>query len=362
MNQTGLGFEFVKRGYDPEQVDRTLQELNRDFILTKNQLEELRAQLTTTTAEVDRLSAELDQTGAPSFAGLGAKLEHTLRTAEEKAAELVSTAEERAAEIMRHTSEEAERARDFQARVNAEQQRQAETKIQFLIQEAEFQAEQTLKTATEKAERLVNEALEEAASIRGTVATEAAELRSSSKRDAEMLRTHANLEANEIRTVAIKEVSEGLTPDTLLSQEIRQDLEVELAARRFEAEKEYLAKHQDAVASTRDYLDQANNLLQEVIRRLNEKRLEADIVEAQALSEAKQRTLDSTAEAESKILEAEQAAQDIVREARNKAKELVRDAENGLKHLREEEKSITIYFEALENLLKQTAKKHQKSD
>src|SRR5690606_25382614 len=124
--------------------------------------------------------------------------------------------------------------------------------------------------------------------------------------------------------------------EDILTQQIRQDLEVELAARRFKAEQEYLAKHQEAVVATQNYLDQANTLLSEIIRRLNDKRLEVDTIEAAAHSDAKKLREEVRIEAEAKLVEADKEALSTVRDAKRQAKQLITDAKAELNELNEE--------------------------
>lgn len=360
------GFEQVKRGYDPEQVDRTVTELNRDLVLTKNEVDDLRNQLTEAKRTIERLEDDLEQAGKPTYAGLGARFEHALRLGEEKAEQLVFEANEQANNIIVTARQEAERIRELQHRATQEKMDQAETKISFLMNEAEYTAQKILKAAEVKAESTVNEALDEATAIRGAAATEAVQLRSSTKREIEKLRSHAQLEIDELRTVALKELHEqtAANPDSQvkIDQEIlKQDLEMELSARRFEAEKEYLKKHQEAVESTQSYLDEANTLLAEVVRRLNDKRLEADVLEAKIASEIKEQAIDASQEAERVLSQAHIRAEEILAEARKQSLELIQDSKIGLKHLQEEQKSIMMYFEALENLLvkARTVQDHQ---
>ena len=58
--------------------------------------------------KLDDLQAELDETGSPTYAGLGTKLENTLRVAEEQSTRLISQADIDAEKL--RTTTTAERA------------------------------------------------------------------------------------------------------------------------------------------------------------------------------------------------------------------------------------------------------------
>jgi cell division septum initiation protein DivIVA len=140
------------------------------------------------------------------------------------------------------------------------------------------------------------------------------------------------------------------------SEQARIDLDIELKARRDEAEKEHLALHQEAVAQTQKYLDEANQQLADAIRRTNDKRLEADTVEAAARSDAKavRRQADETA---AEILgNAEDRAKAMTDEAEERTAKLVADAEDRLSQIRIERDAVAGYFESLRGVLQQAEK------
>jgi hypothetical protein len=124
-----------------------------------------------------------------------------------------------------------------------------------------------------------------------------------------------------------------------------------MKARRDEAEQEYLARHQEAVASTQRYLDDANAQLADAIRRAADKRLEADAVEMTIEVDGRKRREAAETEASQLVSDARERAQAIVTEAEQRSAQLVRDAEERLAELREERDAIAQYFESLRGAL-----------
>ncbi|MGB3413584.1 MAG: DivIVA domain-containing protein [Microbacteriaceae bacterium] len=356
MSQAENGFSKVMRGYDPDEVDSTLQDLSRDLVLTKNQVSELNQQLRDTKRELKLAQTDLEQLGAPSYAGLGAKFEHTLRTAEETAIRLVSTAETNAAAILTQANDEALTIRKHAEELYQSKMAEVEETARQMVAATHHRVRNLEQNAEERAAEIADEALREASGIRGAIATEAAELRTTSKRETETLRAQAALEVAEMKAVILKEAAETLDSDAVLSQQIRQDLEVELAARRSQAEQEYLSRHQDAVSATQNYLDEANALLAEIIRRLNDKRLEVDTIEAAAESDAKKLREAARLEAEETVIAAEKQAIATKHAAEREAKKQLASSKEELLALKEEEKALRNYFSGMKSLITQASK------
>ena len=72
------------RGYRKEEVEKALQSLKRDLIKANADRAESAKEVKRLLAVNEDLQAELDETGSPTYSGLGTKLENTLRVAEEQ--------------------------------------------------------------------------------------------------------------------------------------------------------------------------------------------------------------------------------------------------------------------------------------
>jgi hypothetical protein len=125
-----------------------------------------------------------------------------------------------------------------------------------------------------------------------------------------------------------------------------------MKSRRDEAEREYLARHQEAVASTQRYLDDANAQLTDAIRRAADKRLEADALEMTIEVDGRARREAAETEAADLLADARERAAAILSEAEERSTRLVRDAEERLAELREERDAIAQYFESLRGALR----------
>ena len=109
MAGTEFDFGTEMRGYKREDVDKALQDLRRDLIQSNTERAETAKELKRLHAVIDDLQSELDEVGRPTYAGLGTKLEQTLRVAEEQSTRLISQADIDAEKLRTSAQAEAER-------------------------------------------------------------------------------------------------------------------------------------------------------------------------------------------------------------------------------------------------------------
>ena len=83
-------FSIAMRGYNRDDVDRTVLELRSELTKATNERAEAVRELKRLSSSVHESETETDKTGAPSASGLGSKLESMLRLAEEQARQLIS--------------------------------------------------------------------------------------------------------------------------------------------------------------------------------------------------------------------------------------------------------------------------------
>src|SRR5690606_31520680 len=86
-------FSTVMRGYNREEVDSAIQDLRREVIKANTDKAESAKEIKRLTAIVSDLQSEIEETGSPTYSGLGTKLENTLRVAEEQSTRLISQAD-----------------------------------------------------------------------------------------------------------------------------------------------------------------------------------------------------------------------------------------------------------------------------
>ena len=68
-------FTQVFRGYDKDEVDRSINALRREIIAANNATGELQKENKRLLTRIEELTAELEEVGSPTFSGLGTKLD-----------------------------------------------------------------------------------------------------------------------------------------------------------------------------------------------------------------------------------------------------------------------------------------------
>lgn len=351
MSENESEFGRVLRGYNPEEVDRLIQKLRRELVVAKTSHDDLIVANSELSERNAALEADIEQVGRPTFAGLGTKLESTLRTAEEQAARLIARAEVDATNITLNSQREAD------ARIAAADEglAMARAEAERMLEQAQFSAgqaaEEIITQATSAAERLVAEAEEEAAALRGQTATENANTRAVARHEISKLKAVAEREAKELRLITINKRPENVDVSQKVIKALK--LDVENAARVDEMETEILARHQDAIAKTDKALDAA---AKQLVTAKNRKRKAEE--STAALLEQTQATVDARlAELETHIkaitAKATKESKDALTKAKKEAAQIVSEANEHISDLRVEQEAIGQYFEGLRLLLAQ---------
>ena len=350
MSVDGNEFAIAMRGYDRDAVDEALRLLRKELLQTNAQNAQLAAELREKNELASTLQAQLSETEAPNYASVGTRAALILSTAEEQSLRIVADAEaerERIlAELEGELAELRAEAKDYYDSLVAEAQRRSER----LQSQAKADYDQALKEATAKVSEIVDEATREAGSIRGNIATEAARLRATTKRETELMKAEAARRISEQRLVEFrKQIKESdvKAAEEVISEQFRIDLELELTGRRSEAEADYLRKHQEAVAATQKYLDDAQVSLATAKVRANAARLEAETLEAAAKSVNKRTRDEAKEQAEQTLVNAEAEARAIIAEAENKARNEVRRLKTAIAKLNNERDAVSIYLRNL---------------
>lgn len=398
-------FTTELRGYKRSEVDDAINVLRTELIQAAKDRQGALEELKAATEQLTALHASTGETQAPTYAGLGGRLEAVLRIAEEQSTRIIGQADidsERmiaqakleSADIIESATREAQRATT-----------DATNSAANTLDGAKAQAETLLVDAREEAERGRSEAIDDAAAIRGSVATEAAKLRASAKRETEAMRSEARREISELKVVAERELNAAratagsLTKDihverashelTLrkiqeeaalaktnmerevsetsarlefdnktqnqvlarVAEQARADLDAELAARRAEAEKDLLDTHQKAVELNNRFISEAEAQLRETKERLTALRGEQKKVLA-AIDEATRLGKNAAEKSATELIAAaENRGADIIRLAEIEATTRVAAAERRLVELRAERDTIAGYVESLRSVV-----------
>src|SRR5580700_3628168 len=147
-------FVTVMRGYDRQQVDEHIRQIEADVRQHREQAQAIQREL----SEARRQNHERER---PTYSGLGIRIEQLLRLAEEQATELVQAARSEASQIKAAAGADAAGLRA----------------------EAENQARELRANAKRDTDDLRGAAEREAESIRTTVGREAGELTSTTERE-----------------------------------------------------------------------------------------------------------------------------------------------------------------------------------
>ena len=346
-------FPLVMRGYEREAVDDALRDLRRELLQLSAQNAQLASELRETSNRLIEAEGQLGEVGEPSYAGVGAKAALILSTSEEQAKRLVLDAETEANLTRKNLHEELEsqrnEAKGYYDALVAEAQRRADR----LMNAATIEYDQAIADAKSKGAEIVDEAIREAGAIRGAIATEVAKLRATAKRETEAMRAKVDRDLAEKKLIANREINAQIDYNRALSiitEQARIDLELELTARRAEAEQTYLRKHQEAVAATQRYLDDANAQLSTAITRANAARLEAETLEAAARAINKKSTDETRLKVDAMVAAAEAEARTIISDANARANAEIREAENKLRRLEVERDAVSQYVQNLKSV------------
>jgi hypothetical protein len=201
---------------------------------------------------------------------------------------------------------------------------------------------------------MIENAMQEAGATRGAIATEVARMRATAKREIEAARTAFDREQSEKKLIASKAQNKNLNAESawsLLSEQARVDLELEVTARRAEAEADYLRKHQDAVAATQRYLDEANAMLAQARTRANAAKLESETLETAARAHTKRTTDEAREKAEAILLAAEAEARSILSEAQSHAAKELHKLKGKIAKLNVERDAVAQYLHNLREVV-----------
>jgi len=352
-------FPVVMRGYERPLVDDAIRDFRKEILNLTTMNSQLVAELREAQARITYLESRISEDENPSYASVGAKAAQILASAEELALKLVADAEAERAALLASATADAEQRKtdgqDYHDELVAEANRRADR----IINAAQADYDEAMANARRDGEGLVSEAIREAASIRGAVATEVAKVRATAKRETELKLAENDRQLAERKLImqrALLSPIQQTLVDAVLSEQARIDLNLELSARRAEAEAEYQRKYQEAVASTQRYLDDANSQISNALGRVAAARLESETLETAARSINKKSTEEAKAKAEQIISAAEIEARSILAKAKAKVAKRLEQLEVAERRLSQERDSILVYLANLKKVIDQITK------
>jgi len=352
-------FPLVMRGYDRGAVDDAIRDFRKELINLTN----LNNQLVTELRDAQNRLIELESIAAeaqnPSYAGVGAKAAQILSSAEDLAIRMVADAEAERDALLNDVTKDIEQQKsdgqDYYDELVAEAQRRAGR----IINSAKTDYDESMAKAKVEADRLIDEALREAGSTRGAISTEVAKMRATAKREIEVRQSETDRTLAERRLITERQLTQSVDQvlaTALVSEQARIDLDLELSARRADAEADYQRKYQEAVAQTQKYLDDANAQLSNALTRVAAARLEADTLEAAARSINKQTIEQTRIKSEEIIAAAEAEARAILSSNQVKVAARLHQLEVAERKLGHERESIMVYLNNLKQVIDQVNK------
>lgn len=353
MPQNDSEFTRVLRGYDPEEVDRSVNKLRRELLSLKTDHDELVETISILTAQLEELRSNAELLGRPTFSGLGSRLASTLTIAEEHAARLVSRAEADAHSLSVDAVSEAENIRNA-ANTDARLIREsANVAAEEIVSDAQNRAKTVITDAEHFADGLRNDAENAAREIRGASATEISNARTTSKRELEKQSAEAQRQIAEARLVLVSKRPDNVDVTDELINIFK--VQADNAARIDEAEAEFLVRHQEAVTQTQKYIDDAQ--VQAALARKNavERERIALELEQEAIETARALREEAAGRVSTLASEAEAQAKTILAEAQMRSNKMLADAEETVADLRVEREAIAAHFEGLRLVLGQAS-------
>jgi len=255
-------FKAVRRnGYDPAEVRRA-------FTDAEGRLDELKQSVVSGEATVDKLERELADlrdalrrsNSKPTFADLGSAFEQTLRVAEEQADKIINDADADAKVVRESARAHAETVtRDARVRAN---DLLASTEAQIDDTRVEVERQVTELTMIAESKAL------QAQTVTETAQRRAAALFAEAERDAAEVRARIHQEIEDVRTEleTLRQISER--------EQFRIEREVKLALE--EAERDRLARHEDAVRTVEAKQAEANQMSADAAEQINILNAESD--------------------------------------------------------------------------------------
>lgn len=355
-------FPVVMRGYERGPVDDVILDLRKELMLLSAQNAQLAQELKEASKTRDEAQAALSEAADPSYSGVGARAALILSTAEDQSQNLLQDAYREIERQKKTLHDEIDNlrgeAKGYYDSLVAEAQRRADR----ILVAARSDYDDMLSQARSEGTRVNEEAVREAGSIRGAISTEVARMKATAKRDIEAQKAAVERDLAERKLLAFRENSSSIDFDlanSLLTEQARIDLELELTARRQEAEAEYLRKHQEAVSATQKYLDDANAQLSSALTRANAARLEAETLEAAAISINQQTTDAARRKADAIISSAEAEARAVAAKSHQDNEREIAEAKAELDKIRSERDSVQVYLRNLRNVLQGATAENQ---
>lgn len=228
-------FDVVRRGYDRDQVDDTIDGLQADMQIltadrdaTTSQATALAQALDSARREIEDLHGQLHRASrAPiNTRGMSERLQRMLRLAQDEAAEIRARAESVAAQTQARAERESAGLRTQYQRMLAEtaaRRREMEAEHERLLQVARQQAEELVRSAQDRATALESEGAQRRRQIEEDFEITMAERRSGVVRELTELEVASRAEAQRCLAEAVEDSRRRVTEATAEARQLLTD-------------------------------------------------------------------------------------------------------------------------------------------
>ncbi len=344
-------FPLAFRGYEKEHVDRFIRQLKDriDLAETQNSLvsedvRRLQGEVMAANARADdaegrleRLAAEVHtlEQGQQEDAAPRVEFEQILRVAEDQANEMIANAVKQGEKFTQEARAEAEKiiqdAQDEAGQIRQQAQHeleQARIRIETEQTAARAQIEQDAAVAAQE----VQQAQQEAAATHSEAERDAAAIRARAEADAQQVSEQAQRQAAEARARQL-------------------EFETALTRREDQAQQEFLALHNQAVAHSERIIQDANEKVQRALEHSQRVETNAKAFEAAAHAQADSVIANARTRAGEIIEGARARAQAIIDTVVAHAKAAGQDAEDRARSLRAQQQSLQSFLTEVNGLV-----------
>ncbi|MEJ1156532.1 hypothetical protein [Microbacterium marmarense] len=391
-------FTTAFRGYDKDEVDTNVAELNERLRVQAEQVEVLKerqrragAMNAQSESEIERLQTELDAANEDNRT----VAERTKQEADDAAAEIRDRVEQLEAELAAARAQVTDSENRIQALsdelVSAPEDTSNRHQFEEVLRVAEDQASVLLRNATVQGERLIAAAREEienrqketkaeaeallshahhdAQQVRLRIDTEftahqtriereaarAAEQVSQAEQEAAVIRTEAEKGAAALRSMVARETAEARAEAEDAVRELRVralEFEESLTRRQDDAQQEFLLLHNQAVAHADRITQDANEQVAASLEHSQRVALKADDFERLMRAQAQQIEADAQVRARATLERAHTKAQSIIDTVTEHSQSVLRDAEDRTRQLRWQQHQLTSFMSEVKELIR----------
>ena len=349
------------RGYDREFVDKVIAKLRRELLTAKTLLDEQGERVQELENTVAELRHNVEHNTKPTAATMNTRLHRLLREAEKEADQIIARATAEAERMRQVSSLDRQRMESDLDERAANERAIAIAEAHVLISSAKTSAERTVDDARRQAHRLVEDAERESGEIRGATATDAARLRASARHEAESMIATAERFVAELQLKFADDITTGRVVS--LGREFAEQLklDVELSVRRDEAEKDYLAKHNEAVLLTQKYLEEAEVQLKNLRVSIRESELTALAISARAEGDALDVVADVHSQVDAILETARSEATRVMEVAETRRASIIDNAQEQVAQLISQREAINSFVVSMNDEAEKIATREQKS-